>query len=98
MFMKTNGDTHYDRRKFLTSVTSLVGTSMVMGVPGITYAKGSSETYTVKQVLEIILKEIPGAPFATTVDQLRSGSMDQEVTGIVTTMFPTLEVIEKTAK
>jgi putative NIF3 family GTP cyclohydrolase 1 type 2 len=46
----------------------------------------------------LILKEIPNAPFATTVDQLRSGSMDQEVTGIVTTMFPTIEVIERTAR
>lgn len=49
-------------------------------------------------MIDIILKEIPGAPFATTVDQLVSGSMQQEVTGIVTTMFPTIEVIEKAVK
>src|SRR5688572_6122445 len=94
----SNDNTNYSRRKFLSSVTSLVGSSAVMAMPGITLAKGVSETFTVKQVIDIILKEIPNAPFNTTVDQLRSGSMDQEVTGIVTTMFPTIEVIEKTAK
>ncbi|MBA4056891.1 MAG: NGG1p interacting factor NIF3 [Marivirga sp.] len=85
------------RRKFLSSVTSLVGTSIVMTLPGISSANSLLETFTVKQVIDIILKEIPGAPFSTTVDQLRSGSMDQKVTGIVTTMFPTIEVIEQTA-
>jgi putative NIF3 family GTP cyclohydrolase 1 type 2 len=94
----TNYDASYGRRKFLASMTSVVGTSMIMTLPSISPAKSLSEIFTVKQVIDIILKEIPGAPFATTVDQLRSGSMEQEVTGIVTTMFPTIEVIERTAK
>lgn len=96
--MHTNDDTFYGRRKFLSSVTSFVGTSMVMSLPVVSVAENVRQAFTIKQVIDIILKEIPGAPFATTVDQLRSGSMDQEVTGIVTTMFPTLEVIERTAK
>ncbi len=94
----TNDDTFYSRRHFLSSVTSLVGTTMAMTLPSVGLAEGVGQTFTVKQVLDIIMKEIPGAPFATTVDQLRSGSMDQEVTGIVTTMFPTIDVIERTAK
>ncbi len=94
----TNDDAVYGRRKFLSSVTSLVGTSVVLTLPSVGLAENLAQKLTVKQVLDIILKEIPGAPFATTVDQLRSGSMDQEVTGVVTTMFPTIEVIEKTAK
>ena len=69
-----------------------------MTLPGVSRAGGLLETFTVKQVIDIILKEIPNAPFPKTVDQLRSGSMEQEVTGIVTTMFPTIEVIERTAK
>lgn len=93
-----NNDALFGRRKFLSSVTSLVGTSMAMTLPGLSVAGSLPQTLTVKQVIDIILKEIPGAPFATTVDQLRSGSMDQEVTGIVTTMFPTIEVIERAAK
>ncbi|GAA4419931.1 hypothetical protein GCM10023187_54760 [Nibrella viscosa] len=89
------------RRTFLFSVSRLVGTSMVLTIPGIGLAARTWQPnvqYTVKQVIDTILKEIPGAPFANTVDQLRSGRMDQEVTGIVTTMFPTIEVIEQTAK
>ena len=89
------------RRKFISSVGKLVGASMVLPVPGGGFAESlwqKKASFTVKHVIESILKEIPGAPFSTTVDQLRSGSMEQEVTGIVTTMFPTIEVIEKTAK
>jgi putative NIF3 family GTP cyclohydrolase 1 type 2 len=92
---------HQDRRKFIASISKLAGASMLMAVPGISLAKGfgpAKANFTVQQVIDIILKEIPGAPFAKTVDQLRSGSMGQEVTGIVTTMFPTIEVIEQTAK
>ena len=91
----------YGRRNFCTAVTKLAGTSLVLAWPGASLAGGvrpARATYTVQQVIDLILKEIPGAPFATTVDQLRSGSPGQEVTGIVTTTFPTLEVIEKTAR
>jgi len=90
-------DTFSGRRQFLSSVKGLVGTSILMSLPGLSRAGGLLETFTVKQVIDIILKEIPNAPFPKTVDQLRSGSMEQEVTGIVTTMFPTIEVIERAA-
>ncbi len=98
---KKNGPPFYGRRDFCTSVTRLAGASVVLALPGAGLAqtmRPAKATYTVKQVIDAILKEIPGAPFATTVDQLRSGSMEQEVSGIVTTTFPTLEVIEKTAR
>jgi putative NIF3 family GTP cyclohydrolase 1 type 2 len=90
----------YGRREFLSNVTKAAAASAIIGLPAINGAGRSSahSALTVKQVIDIILKEIPNAPFTNTVDQLRSGSMDQEVTGIVTTMFPTLDVIEKTAK
>ena len=98
IMMHTDYDTFSGRRQFLSSVKGLVGTSILMTLPGLSRAGGLLETFTVKQVIDIILKEIPNAPFPKTVDQLRSGSMEQEVTGIVTTMFPTIEVIERTAK
>ncbi|MBW3544847.1 MAG: Nif3-like dinuclear metal center hexameric protein [Bacteroidetes bacterium] len=91
----------YGRRTFLKNVSRVAGTSLLMAIPGISLAdklRPTKAALTVKQLIDIILKEIPGAPFAKTVDQLRSGSLDQEVSGIVTTMFPTIEVIEKTAK
>lgn len=88
----------HTRRQFLSSTATLVGGSMIATMPSINVAGAITQTVTVRQVIDTILKEIPNAPFANTVDQLRSGSLDQEVTGVVTTMFPTLEVIEKTAK
>jgi len=91
-------DTYSGRRRFLSSVAGLAGTSLVMALPKISLAKNLWQTFTVRQVIDVILKEIPSAPFATTVDQLRSGNMEQAVTGIVTTMFPTIKVIEKTAE
>jgi len=53
---------------------------------------------TVRQVIERMLKDIPGAPFGDTVDTVKSGSIDTVVKGIVTTMFATDAVIEKTIK
>src|ERR1043165_8242326 len=90
----------YDRREFLSTVGKAAAAGAIITLPGMSNAgqRSAATALTVKQVIDIILKEIPNAPFTNTVDQLRSGSMDQEVTGIVTTMFPTLEVIEKTAK
>src|SRR5512134_1581704 len=96
--MHNSDNGNYSRREFLTSATSLAGASLLLTVPGISSAGGSLQSYTVKQVIDLIMKEVPGSPFATTVDHLRSGSADQQVTGIVTTMFPTLDVIERTAK
>ena len=70
------------RRKFLASLTGLAGASLAITIPNLSFATNTTESLTVKQVIDIILKEIPNAPFERTVDQLRSGSMDQQVTGI----------------
>ena len=89
----------YNRRKFLKNA-AVAGTSVIVSLPGISLAgeRKTKTSFTVKDVIDIILKEVPDFNRPTTVDQLRSGSMDQEVTGVVTTMFPTIEVIEKTTK
>src|ERR1700759_2002861 len=41
------------------------------------------------------MKEVPGAPFTGTVDTLKSGKPGTVVTGIVTSMFATVEVIRQ---
>ena len=97
--MAVISDSQFDRRKFLSSCKNILGTSVLLSsLPGTVMADSPTQAIKVKDIIDIILKEIPNAPFPKTVDELRSGSMDQVVTGIVTTMFPTLEVIEKTAK
>jgi len=62
------------------------------------FKKNKATEYTVQDVMDIILKEIPGAPFKQTVDTLKSGTASQKVTGVVTTMFATVKVIEEAAK
>jgi putative NIF3 family GTP cyclohydrolase 1 type 2 len=52
---------------------------------------------TIQQVIDLILTTIPGAPFQETVDTIKSGDGQQEVKGIVTTMFATIDVIKKAA-
>ena len=89
----------YGRRKFLTTVGKLAGTSLVMSMPGVSTAGKiwqPAAAVIVQQIIDLILKEVPNARTQNTVDKVRSGSADQQVTGIVTTMFPSIEVIEKT--
>ena len=95
---QTTNDNELSRRDFLSSVTTIAGASVLLTFPKANVTVSSPQAYTVQQVIDLIMKEVPGAPFATTVDHVRSGSADQQVTGIVTTMFPTLDVIERTAK
>lgn len=87
------------RRRFIYNVTAAVGAGMVLSVPAVSTAAGlvkKAEAYTVKQVIDLFFKQVPGAPFPGTVDTLKSGSPDTVITGIVTTMFATIDVIRKT--
>ena len=99
--MQKNKLTLSGRREFLAGVGVLAGASLVTGLPGISFAKNlgaAPATFTVKEVIDIALSETPGPPPARTVDQMRAGSLDQQVTGIVTTTFPTIEVINRAIK
>ncbi|WP_128545238.1 Nif3-like dinuclear metal center hexameric protein [Larkinella soli] len=90
---------HTGRRRFMADLTRAVGTSLFLGSPLISRSAPLSHPkapLTVGEVMELILKTIPNAPFSKTVDTLKSGKPEQAVTGIVTTMFTTTEVIEKT--
>ena len=85
------------RREFVGVITKAVGASFLMPAFGLNQAVLASQpSYTVGQIMELILKTIPGAPFPKTVDTLKSGNASQKVTGIVSTMFATVDVIEKT--
>ncbi len=55
----------------------------------------AGETWTVGQIVDLFMNEVPGGPIKETVDNLKAGNRDIKVTGIVTTMFATLEVIKK---
>lgn len=51
----------------------------------------------VKDVIARIVADVPGAPYAKTVDTLKTGDPEQVVTGIVTTFLATCDVIERAA-
>lgn len=89
---------HHSRRKFIYDISAVVGSGVMLSVPLISNAANFVKTdkpYTVKQIIDLFISEVPGAPFANTVDTLKSGSEDTAVTGIVTAMFATVAVIRK---
>jgi putative NIF3 family GTP cyclohydrolase 1 type 2 len=91
----------FERREFISTSLKAAGAAAFLGMPVLStaakYAAGT-KAYTIQEVINIILKEVPGAPFPQTVDTIKSGSAGQQVTGIVTTMFSTIKVIKEAAK
>lgn len=93
--------TNYSRKSFLSDTVKLAGGISLLSVNNFAMAAtagASLKEYTVQEIMDLILKEVPGAPFKETVDTLKSGSGDQKVTGIVTTMFATIDVIHAAVK
>ncbi len=86
---------HIGRRKFLKEATWAAG-SMVVASPLSSFATTpQGETWTVGQIMDLFIQEVPGGLIPNTVDTLHAGDRDMKVTGIVTTMFATIEVIKK---
>ena len=84
------------RRTFISTSLKAALASALISLPGISMAGFASvNDLTIQQVIDMIIKDIPGAPFKETVDTIKSGSADNKVTGIVTTMFATVNVIKE---
>ncbi len=90
----------FERRDFISTTLKAACATALVSTPVFSMAKYEVGTtaYTVQEIIDLILKEIPGAPFKQTVNTIKSGSATQQVTGIVTAMFSTIKVIEETAK
>ncbi len=86
-----------NRRKFIEAGLKTAGATALLTIPAIN-AFAAKKEYTVQEIIDLVLKEIPGAPFKQTVDTIKSGSADAKVTGIVTTMFATVDIIKKAAE
>jgi putative NIF3 family GTP cyclohydrolase 1 type 2 len=87
------------RRKFINCTSTAIAAGAVLSSSFVSSAASfvkNDETYTVKQVMDLFIKDVPGGALANTVDTLKSGSPNTKVTGIVTTMFATIAVIRKT--
>jgi putative NIF3 family GTP cyclohydrolase 1 type 2 len=85
----------WPRRSFIAAaLPALAATSLRLPLTASRPEKTASPT--IQDVINALLADIPGAPFPNTVDTIKSGDPRQPVKGIVTTMFPTDAIIEKT--
>ena len=50
---------------------------------------------TMKEVFDLMISGIPGAPYSETVDTLKTGDPNRKVTGIVVTFLASYEVIQQ---
>jgi Uncharacterized conserved protein len=80
------------RRAFLTNALSAASALAVSASPL------AGNALTVQQIIDLILQSGGLSPRADTLDTIKSGKGSQVVTGIVTTMFPTIRVIEEAVK
>lgn len=82
------------RRTFIRN-TSILTAAGLMIDPLSVFGSSKPKEWTVGEIMDLFISQVPNAPFSTTVDTLKAGTRNQVVTGIVTTMFPTLAVINK---
>ena len=90
-----------DRRKFLLNTVKSIGALALLGLkPAFAYENElvQKKQMIVQEIINLILKEGGLTPLKDTVDTIKIGNPNQTVTGIVTTMFPTITVIEEAAK
>ncbi|OKS88478.1 Nif3-like dinuclear metal center hexameric protein [Mucilaginibacter polytrichastri] len=94
--MPAQNTSELNRRKFIS--IAAVGSTAILSSPFISSASNflqPAKPVTVGQIMDLFISEVPGAPFEGTVDTLKTGSRDTVVTGLVTTMFATIDVIRK---
>ncbi len=91
-----NTETNNGRRKFLADGVKFAGSAVLLASPlaGFGYRK-TQKRITVGQIMDVFISQVKGAPFTGTVDTLKAGNRDMVVTGVVTAMFATIEVIKK---
>ncbi|MBO9659605.1 MAG: Nif3-like dinuclear metal center hexameric protein [Chitinophagaceae bacterium] len=82
------------RREFI-SLSGKVLASAALLTSSVNGFAAGTQALTVGEIMDAFIKEVPGSPFEKTVDTLKSGSRDIKVTGVITTMFATIDVIKK---
>lgn len=85
------------RRNFLAA--SLKATGVIAAAPSFSYAFDiAPQKLTVQNVIDIIMKDLGGAIASGSVDTIKAGKADTVVTGIVCTMFATMDIIAQAKK
>ena len=85
------------RKEFIATALKAGAAATLLLAPAHSFAGWLplQKEYTVQDVIDAILKDMAGTLAADTVDTLKSGSPEQKVTGIITTMFPTIAIIKE---
>jgi putative NIF3 family GTP cyclohydrolase 1 type 2 len=85
------------RRDFINTISKVTGGVALASMPftGNAHSFTHAVQPTVGDIIDLFIKQVPGAPFNNTVDTLKAGNRDTKVTGVVTTMFATVAVIRK---
>ena len=92
---------HNARRKFIIDSARSAGGLALFSLQPFFETRNTFPTnkeMTVQEVIDFILKEGGLSAFKETVDTIKYGQPSQIVSGVVTTMFPTITVIEEAAK
>ncbi|GGB21847.1 Nif3-like dinuclear metal center hexameric protein [Puia dinghuensis] len=84
------------RREFLVSAATAAAALAASSFPFSRSVAAPAKALTIQQVIDALLADIPGAPFPNTVDTIKAGNPSQPVKGIVTTMFATGAIIQRT--
>jgi len=86
-----------NRRNFIYTATKALASGVLLfpALNSFSINESAEDTVTVGRIMDMFISEVPNAPFDKTVDTLKAGSRDTKVTGIVTSMFATIEVIQK---
>ncbi|MDZ7717819.1 MAG: Nif3-like dinuclear metal center hexameric protein [Balneolaceae bacterium] len=80
------------RREFISDLSKASAGGLLLSTPF--RHTSSKKMWTVGEIMDLFIKEATGEPLPETVDTLKAGNRDTEVTGIITTMFATVPVIE----
>ncbi|WP_315822296.1 Nif3-like dinuclear metal center hexameric protein [Paraflavitalea speifideaquila] len=88
----------FNRRQFLTHTLATAGSMALLSLPLAGTAAHQGQDQTVQDIINLILAEGKLQPIKDTVDTIKAGQANQTVTGIVTTMFATVAVIEEAAR
>ncbi|ASU36609.1 Nif3-like dinuclear metal center hexameric protein [Mucilaginibacter xinganensis] len=85
-----------NRRKFFVNTVKATGVLLLSPlVNNASVIINVDEGYTAGQIMDLFINQVPGGAITGTVDTLKSGNRDIKVTGVVTAMFATIDVIRK---
>lgn len=81
------------RREFISDISKASAGGLLISAPFLSPAS-QTEAWTVGEIIDLFIGEATGEPLDQTVDTIKAGSRDTGVTGIITTMFATIPVIQ----